>query len=182
MVGVPDSQLDYSTKTDWGLINTGNPLKLENFIPLISPLNNNKNHHSSGVPCVVTRVASRFSQVAGSRWNDRLDVGVRKYGAFHHRIGWGLAFETLSLGLFSAQRPCDLLVETPILYYLSNPSHGLESGKKCFIGNNTEWQPFFLGSFSNDLDNIRMKGEGHFRSIVTPDFPWKFFYAFHFTL
>jgi hypothetical protein len=87
MVGVPDSQLDCSTKTALGPINTGNSLQLENFYPLNLPLNTTKYHHSSGVPCVVTRVASRFSQVARSRWNDRLDVGVRKYGAFHHRIG-----------------------------------------------------------------------------------------------
>jgi len=60
----------------------------DNFYPLNLPLNININHHSSGGPCVVTRVASRFSQVAVNRWNHRLDVGVRKYGAFYHRIGW----------------------------------------------------------------------------------------------
>jgi len=34
---VPDSQLDNSTKTAWGPINTGNPLQMENIYPLISP-------------------------------------------------------------------------------------------------------------------------------------------------
>jgi len=63
-------------------------LKLENIYPPNLPLNLNKNHHFSGGPCVVTRVAGRYSQGAGNRWNDRLDVGVRKYGAFYHRIGW----------------------------------------------------------------------------------------------
>ena len=68
-------------------MNTGNPLKLENFYPPNLPLNINKYHHSSGGPCMVTLVAGKFRLETVNRWNHRLDVGVRKYGAFYHRIG-----------------------------------------------------------------------------------------------
>jgi len=36
---------------------------------------------------MVTWVAGKFRLETVNRWNDRLDVGVRKYGAFYHRIG-----------------------------------------------------------------------------------------------
>jgi len=79
---VPDSQLDCSTKTAWGPINTGNPLQLENFYPLKLPLNTNKYHHSSGGPCMVTHVSGGYSQWAVTCCKDWSDVVWGSIGCF----------------------------------------------------------------------------------------------------